>query len=442
MRKALLPALALLVVLCACGETESRVATPADDVTAEQVAQAVLDSQVGGEGLTALPAEEAGDYLLTACGLEEALWTQAAVYLASGVDARVVIVLRLGQEGDADAAAQALEDYRQARLGDFYGYAPDQAALVEEGAVLTAGDCAALLICEDLQAARTAFYTALGLEGEQDGTSQPSPSPQSTLDVSAFEPFDPPGEFDMTLYDTSAILAAWDSGEESALSREDAAILARCREMFDQYITDDMTEFEKELALHDALLRQGSYDETVYDPSTPQGRPHSSDPYGMLVEGYGICLGYATSFQLLMDLAGVECITVVGASSRSTSDHAWNMVCLEGEWYCVDPTWNDPAVWEDVPEPDWDWCHHRYFNVTSDYMRQTDHQWDYENVPEATGERFFWDAIVPLPQSSNTLSGKEVPYARHLRYGPGPQAQGAARPGHPAHHRQGEGVYL
>ena len=49
--------------------------------------------------------------------------------------------------------------------------------------------------------------------------------------------------------------------------------------------------------------------------------------------------------QLLMDLAGVECITVVGASSGSTSDHAWNMVRLEGEWYCVDPTWDDQVTY-------------------------------------------------------------------------------------------------
>ncbi len=28
----------------------------------------------------------------------------------------------------------------------------------------------------------------------------------------------------------------------------------------------------------------------------------------------------------------------------------------------------------------------RYFNTTSDYMARTNHQWDYDNVPEATAE--------------------------------------------------------
>ena len=27
-----------------------------------------------------------------------------------------------------------------------------------------------------------------------------------------------------------------------------------------------------------------------------------------------------------------------------------------------------------------------YFNVTSDFLADTDHQWDYDSVPEATAE--------------------------------------------------------
>ena len=91
-------------------------------------------------------------------------------------------------------------------------------------------------------------------------------------------------------------------------------------------------------------------------------------------------------------------ITVVGASSGSTSDHAWNMVRLEGEWYCVDPTWNDPVGGERVSPNQWDQVHHPYFNVTSDDMRWTDHQWDYANVPEATATRFCWNGAGRLPQ--------------------------------------------
>lgn len=433
--KRLIPALLLLLALCACAGPESAVeSAPADYVHVEEIARAVLDSQPDPAGLEPLEGEERDAYLSDICGIDEGQWTETAVYLASGVDAREVIVLRLAQADYAQAVTEALESHRQSRTGDFFGYAPDQAALLEEARVVSAAGYAALLACADPAGAEEAFLAAAAGEealpsaespspteteapAESEAPSPapeptpvpsaepspvseptPAPTPEATLDVSAFVPFDPPNEHDMTLYDTSAILAAWESGDESGLSERDAAILSACRALFAEHVTADMTDLEKELALHDALLELGSYDRTVYAHATPQGRPDNTNPYGMLVGGYGICLGYATTFQLLMDLAGVECITVVGASYGSTSDHAWNLVRLEGEWYAVDPTWNDPTGGENTAGEAGSRLHHRYFNVTSDYLRDTDHQWDYLSVPEAEGTRFYWDGTGPLPE--------------------------------------------
>ena len=387
--KRLLPALLLLLALCACTGTGEE--TPASGPAPEEIVQAVLDSQADPGGLTALEGEELRAYLSDGCGVDEDLWTGAAVYLASGVDGREVIVLRLAGAGAASAAAEALEAHRQARAGDFYGYAPDQAALLENARVVTADGYAALLACTDPDGAEAAFLAAVG-EGAAAEVLNPG------LDTGDFVPFDPPGEYDMSIYDTAPILAAWESGEEDGLSEKDAAILSACRAIFAEHVTEDMTDFEKELALHDALVDLGEYDQAVYDRDTPQGRPDNTNPYGMLVEGYGICLGYATSFQLLMDLAGVECITVVGAAFNSSSDHAWNLVELEGEWYAVDPTWDDPIGAEELPPTMANQVRYEYFNVTSDYLRETDHQWDYQSVPEAEGTRFSWDGTGILPE--------------------------------------------
>ena len=387
--KRLLPALLLLLALCACAGTGED--APAPGPAPEDIAGAVLDSQADPGGLTALEGEELRAYLSDGCGVDEDLWTGAAVYLASGVDGREVIVLRLAGAGAASAAVEALEAHRQARAGDFYGYAPDQAALLENARVVTADGYAALLACTDPDGAEAAFLAAVG-EGAAAEVLNPG------LDTGGFVPFDPPGEYDMSLYDTAPILAAWESGEEDGLSEKDAAILSACRAIFAEHVTEDMTDFEKELALHDALVDLGEYDQAVYDRDTPQGRPDNTNPYGMLVEGYGICLGYATSFQLLMDLAGVECITVVGAAFNSSSDHAWNLVELEGEWYAVDPTWDDPIGAEELPPTMANQVRYEYFNVTSDYLRETDHQWDYQSVPEAEGTRFSWDGTGILPE--------------------------------------------
>ena len=69
-------------------------------------------------------------------------------------------------------------------------------------------------------------------------------------------------------------------------------------------------------------------------------------------------------------MSGVECLTVVGAAFNSTGDHAWNMVKLDGEWYCVDVTWD--ANGREQMGGSYEW---RYLNLTSD-EKGKNHQWD------------------------------------------------------------------
>lgn len=415
----LLPMLMLCLILAACGGGGGAEITPAADVTAAQAAQAVWNSQPDREGLEALEGDGLSGHLADFCGLED--WEEGAVYAASGVDAREVTVVLLPDEDAAQAAGERLEAYRQSRQGDFFGYAPEEAERLDKAAVLTAGRFAALLVCEDMDAARSAFEAALAGEPvfapvhtqtpdpapspseppeptrtlpEPASPPSPSPDPEPTpagvlnpdLDVSGFVPYVQPNASVMELYDTSAIQRAWESGDDSGLSDKDREILERCREVLGEVLAEGMSAYEMELAVHDWLVEWGSYDRTVYDNPNHSGRTGYRDPWGMLVGGYGNCLGYSSTFQLLMDLSGVECITVVGAAFGSREDHAWNMVKLDGEWYCVDVTWDDPTGAARNGR------HHRYFNVTSAYLRETDHQWDYRNVPEATAAAYAWKA--------------------------------------------------
>ena len=415
----LLPMLMLCLILAACGGGGGAEITPAADVTAAQAAQAVWNSQPDREGLEALEGDGLSDHLADFCGLED--WEEGAVYAASGVEAREITVVLLPDEDAAQAAGERLEVYRQSRQGDFFGYAPEEAERLDKAAVLTVGRFAALLVCEDMDAARSAFEAALAGEPvfapvhtqtpdpapspseppeptrtlpEPASPPSPSPDPEPTpagvlnpdLDVSGFVPYVQPNASVMELYDTSAIQRAWESGDDSGLSDKDREILERCREVLGEVLTEGMSAYEMELAVHDWLVEWGSYDRTVYDNPNHSGRTGYRDPWGMLVGGYGNCLGYSSTFQLLMDLSGVECITVVGAAFGSREDHAWNMVKLDGEWYCVDVTWDDPTGAARNGR------HHRYFNVTSAYLRETDHQWDYRNVPEATAAAYAWKA--------------------------------------------------
>ena len=442
--KRYIPILLALSLLCSCAapaeesaapsplmETESPVQTgTSDTVNADAIARAILRSQPEAEGYTARVdsgAPGGGDlaFYLELYGVQWDVVSDAAIYTFGGVDAREIAVFSLNHGTyayDETSAVEALNGYLERRRGDFYGYDPEQAALVEQGKAVVGETWVALLICEDMPAAEAAFEELAGVleavseaavsetsapeetgSGVQDGlTAKETSEPYNWTDYAnekGWRRFDPPNEFDMTPYDTSAILTAWETGNESGLSEKDAAILAKCKEALDAAITPGMTDFQKELNLHDWLVQSyyGCYDRTVHDPTTPMGREDNLNPYGLLGRGYGICLAYATTFQLLMDLAGVECVTVIGASSSSSSDHAWNMVKLEGEWYGVDPAWN-ATYREGLDETTmWPW-QHRYFNVTSQELRESDHQWDYESIPEAAATRFRWDGTGELPQ--------------------------------------------
>ena len=197
-----------------------------------------------------------------------------------------------------------------------------------------------------------------------------------------------PGKDDMTLFDNSAILSAWRSGDSSGLSKEDKAVLDAATKVFEEQITPDMSDYDKEAVLYLWLVTHVDYDQSHYEK---QGAPRTSyEPYGPLIEGKGVCLGYAETFRLLMDMAGVECITVTGAGFQNRENHAWNMVRLNGEWYCVDPTWDqDDSIrdFQDFQEVGLD-QYFTYFNVTSNFMALTNHQWDYDNTPEATAEDY------------------------------------------------------
>ena len=424
------------LVLAACGGQEAVTPSPAD-VTAAELARTVAESQEDLAGLPALEGEDLTDHLSAFCGLTD--WEDGAVYAAGGMDAREITVVLLSDEASAETAADTLENYRLERQGDFFGYAPEEADRLDRAVVLQRGQYAALLVCDDPEAARESFDACLAgelpppveeettlptpseepeatqvlapetetPEPEPSPTPEPEPTPSEPpeeterpilnpdLDTSDFVPFTAPNDANMEIYDTSAIRAAWETGDEDGLSDKDAAILEQCRAVLGELITEDMTDFQKELAVHDWIVEHGSYDQTVHNNPGHSGRTGYRDPYGILVGGYGNCLGYSTTFQLLMDLCDVECITVVGASFDSMEDHAWNMVRLDGAWYCVDVTWDDPTMGNGNTNSV---VRHRYFNVTSQHMRDTDHQWDYLYVPEATATQYRWDGAGALPQ--------------------------------------------
>ena len=87
------------------------------------------------------------------------------------------------------------------------------------------------------------------------------------------------------------------------------------------------TDYDKVLAAQIYLRSNVEYMET--------GNYLQHTAYGALVNKKAVCEGYAKAYKLLMDAMGIPCDVVIN------EDHAWNVVCLEGNWYLVDVTNDD-----------------------------------------------------------------------------------------------------
>ena len=447
---ALIPLLLLLCFLTACGQKQEQAAET--EKTPSEIMEAVISSQSDLSEMIHVTAADAefDTYLSNYYQLGREQVADGALCYVDGVDASEIAVLVLANEADAKAAEESLSAYIENRAGDFAGYAPQQEALAKNGIVVTNGKYAALLICADTSAAKTAFLNCFGEAAPPEGTSptyalatpaetildgsendpaldtvtlvpvdttepenhdasEPDSSisnelessdtaqasvsetenttePPATETVIPVKPTEPAEIIQADPnYNSAAILRAWSSGDTSALGTVNLSIYNAAKDVIDQNITSSMSDYEKELAIHDWITGWSSFSMSAFSHA-PGGEEEYSvnTPYGVLINQSGTCWGYSTTFQLFMDMLGIECITVYGNPNGSGVEHTWNQVKLDDEWYCVDTAWDDPIGGRPG---------HRYFNLTSDEFRKTGiHYWDETVVPEATGTKYSYGA--------------------------------------------------
>ena len=64
-------------------------------------------------------------------------------------------------------------------------------------------------------------------------------------------------------------------------------------------------------------------------------------PYGALIEGRAICLGYTNTMLWLCEKAGLRCSAISGYASWNGEEHGWDLAYLEEGSYYMDITWCD-----------------------------------------------------------------------------------------------------
>ncbi len=100
------------------------------------------------------------------------------------------------------------------------------------------------------------------------------------------------------------------------------------------------TDYQNILYIHDYLINNIDYDSTYQSIG-------SYNIYGSLIEKRCVCEGYAKAFKYLANCAGYSCELMQGRainSSGKSENHMWNCIKMNGKWYEVDVTWDDPII--------------------------------------------------------------------------------------------------
>lgn len=189
--------------------------------------------------------------------------------------------------------------------------------------------------------------------------------------------------FTAVLYDHPEVF--WMNAEYTALYKENGELLEvdlsynetaddieNSRAEFDEAVARiaseaSGTDYDKERYVHDALAEHIKYQDNPLDQSA----------YSGLVTGETVCAGYTGAFSCIMTKLGIPCYICEGHGGEA---HEWNIVCINGEYYNVDLTWDDTD-----PE-----------GISYNYFNKTDADYGFTHIrrnlsiylPACTGETY------------------------------------------------------
>lgn len=170
------------------------------------------------------------------------------------------------------------------------------------------------------------------------------------------------------IYDAQECAVRWNQIQEKA------------GELLEQAPTGE-DDYEKVRYVYETLIRNTDY---VLDA------PDSQNLYSVLVSGKSVCQGYAKATQYLLNHLGIPCVLVQGQVEPGEG-HAWNLLCLNGEYYYLDTTWGDASYRREGTEPGQDdWIpqvNYDYLCVTTRQLLRTHILSPDVPMPECTATR-------------------------------------------------------
>lgn len=95
-------------------------------------------------------------------------------------------------------------------------------------------------------------------------------------------------------------------------------------------INDTMNTTDKIKVFHDFIINN-----TIYDESKNES---SYNAYNLITTGKSICGGYSDIMAIYLNKLGIQNYRI------TSSNHIWNLIQLDGVWYHLDATWDDPVT--------------------------------------------------------------------------------------------------
>ncbi len=177
---------------------------------------------------------------------------------------------------------------------------------------------------------------------------------------------------------------------------------------------EKLTEWEKELYIHDFICRNVRYDKLK--------KPYSHEIIGPLGHGVGVCEGIAKTVKILCDRLGVWCMIPVCGNNPEKGikyRHTWNILRINGTYVHLDATFDNT-----LGNGEADGLRYDYFNL-DDRAVFRDHEPLIAPAPAcASSELFYYRAarlsftrMEEVGRRTEQAARKGKPFTFHWRGG-------------------------
>ena len=171
--------------------------------------------------------------------------------------------------------------------------------------------------------------------------------------------------------------------DNSTESQKMKALYDNIRKVALDYMTDDMSDYEKTLIIYEWISQKTDYDYAIAEATLAEFESLTYNAFSLEGvfcdadgEGYGqaVCDGRAKAFVALCGVEDIKAVRVAGDSVvKGVSErHAWNKVLIDingdgkKEWFMCDTTWSDRSGDDHIEH-----LNKQYFLVTDEYISTT-----------------------------------------------------------------------